>query len=162
MSKRAAAIAKGEDAPYRPMNPFDQYIHWKGTSRLGIRYYGKVKEFVILINLTALGNKIIKLARQIWNMVKTIDVSAWMTIRAIFSIQGAGNPFYPQSFEPTDQKFTFAPRGTEVITEPHEIERQVRSILSDAWEIAQEHLIFFEHFEIVKSVPRIQPLPKKS
>ena len=151
LAARTEALAHDKHAGILPMGAFNRYNLWQGISRHGFRFYGAVRQFVILCNLTAIGNKIITEARNMWALVN--GRSEFMTIRFTFSAQGSGNPFYPGAFEPDKNEFNFFNRNTDIMPEPRFIERAVRSILHEAWEVAQETLLFFEHYEIVKSVP---------
>ena len=147
---RAQALATNPDATkYLPQSPFGKTEIWRGIHRAGIRHYGKVEEFVRLVNITALGNKIIKTARDMMRMMR--KPGSYMTITLMFSAQGAGNPFYPEAFEPDKNRFGFFKRMTGVITDVREIDHAIRSILNEAWEVSEKILMFFEHYEIVKS-----------
>lgn len=151
MGKRAEAIADGKNSGYAPLDEWEKYTPWQGTIRHGFRYYSRVHKFVVLADLTKLGNEIIENARQMWKLIE--KPGEFMTIRFTLSAQGTGNPFYPGAFEPDKNEFTFCNRNTDIIIEIHQIDRQVRSILEHIWEVAQEYLLFFEHYEIVKSIP---------
>jgi len=148
--KRASAIADSKNAGYLPLDDFGFFSPYKGTWREGYRYYGEVGQFVVLIDMTKLGNEIIKRARQMW--AKIHGRGERMSIKYTFSAQGSGNPFYPGAFEPDKNEFNFFTLKPDDITEPHTIDRNVRTAMEQIWENAQENMLFFEHYEIVKSI----------
>jgi hypothetical protein len=151
LEARAEAFFNGRADPYKPLNSFGRFVRWIGQNRTGFRYYGKVQEFVHVTDLTEIGNRIIRAAREMWKMVDGED--SFMTIRLMFSARGTGNPFYPEAWTAHERDVEFFVRKTESIYEMNEIEWMVRSILSDAYEVDKEILLFFEHFEVVKSIP---------
>lgn len=149
---RAEAFFKGIPDAYRPMNAWSRISQWSLTNRFGVRVFVKVHQFVHLLNLTALGNKIIDWGRKIWKAIS--GSGEFMTIRLTFSAMGTGNPFYAEAWVPDDKRFDFFTRSTDQISDPREIDYQVRSLLQDAYEVSREVLLFFEHFEVVKSLPK--------
>jgi hypothetical protein len=156
---RAIAIAQDKDSSYRPHASFGKIDHWILTFRRGVRLYEKVREFVPLLNLTAVGNKVIRDARKLWRLAR--GDGEMMTVRFTFSAQGSGNPFYSEAFEPDKNEFTFFTRNTDQIFDPRNIDRAVRAILKEAWDLAEgeDILLYLEHYEIIKSIPREAPEP---
>jgi len=149
---RAEAFFKGIPDAYRPMNTWSRISQWNLVNRYGVRVFVKIHQFVHLLNLTAVGNKIIDWARKIWKSIS--GDGEFMTIRLTFSAMGTGNPFYAEAWVPDDKRFDFFTRSTDQISDVREVDYQVRSLLQDAYEVSREVLLFFEHFEVVKSLPK--------
>jgi hypothetical protein len=149
---RAEAFFKGIPDAYRPMNTWSRISQWNLTNRYGVRVFVKIHQFVHLLNLTTVGNKIIDWARKIWKAIS--GAGEFMTIRLTFSAMGTGNPFYAEAWVPDDKRFDFFTRSTDQISDVREVDYQVRSLLQDAYEVSREILLFFEHFEVVKSLPK--------
>lgn len=147
---RSESFVNGEYDKWKPSSAWDRYVRWMGEHRFGIRFYGKVQNFTHLVNLTHIGNRIIKAANHMWPMIT--GPGEFMTIRLTFSAPGKGNPFYDDAWIPDENTIEFFTRKTETITDVEEIEWMVRSMLSDVYEVNQEVLLFFEHFEVVKSL----------
>jgi hypothetical protein len=134
------------------MNTWSRISQWNLVNRYGVRVFVKIHQFVHLLNLTAVGNKIIDWARKIWKSIS--GDGEFMTIRLTFSAMGTGNPFYAEAWVPDDKRFDFFTRSTDQISDVREVDYQVRSLLQDAYEVSREVLLFFEHFEVVKSLPK--------
>lgn len=149
---RAEAFFHGLPESVQPLNTWSRISQWVLTNRYGVRVYVKIQQFVHLLNLTSVGNKIISWARKVWKAIS--GDGQYMTIRLTFSAMGAGNPFYAEAWVPDDKRFDFFTRNTDQITDVREVDYQVRSLLQDAYEVSKEVLLFFEHFEIVKSLPK--------
>jgi hypothetical protein len=149
---RAEAFFKGEHDNFKPMNSWSRISQWSLINRYGVRVYVKVQQFVQLLNLTAVGNTIIDWARKIWKTIK--GKGEYMTIRLTFSAQGQGNPFYAEAWVPDETKFSFFTRNTDQIVDIREIDYQVRALLKDVFEVSNDILLFFEHFEVIKSLPK--------
>jgi hypothetical protein len=151
LEARAQAFLVGKYEPWRPLSPWGRIARWRLENRNGLRCYGKVNEFVHLVDLEALGNRIAGIAREIWRRIG--GHGEYMTIRLLFSAQGLGNPFYAEAWIADDSKFEFFTKRSDRIDAVDEIERQVRLLLEDVYDVSQEILIYFEYFEVVKSLP---------
>jgi len=133
-----------------PQAPWSLIQSWKLMNRRGIHVYRKVEKFVHEIDLNKLGDQVVTLARRVW--ARLPGDNPIMTVKFTFAAMGDGNPFYPDGFiEGND--VNFFSRKVAIYYE-WEIERLIRSLLREIWEVdAEQAMLFLEYYEIVKSLP---------
>ncbi len=143
LGQRAETAKRYRNAPY------GRTIKAGGAGRRGFIQYGKVEELVHLIDLEALGRRVIEKARKLWRKIPAGH--GIMTIRFTLSALGSGNPFYPDAWIPDKDKISFFRVTSDRIDEPTQIAEEVWGLVNQIYEVGATMLLFFEHFEIARS-----------
>jgi hypothetical protein len=109
--------------------------------------YGKVWEFVHVVDLDKLGRRIIEKGLALWKKF----TGGLMTLRWTLSAQGSGNPFYVGAFIPDANKLTFFRLHSVEVRSENEIATAVWSTIDELYQVGHDVLLMIEHWELARS-----------